>query len=104
VIIKELLEAGAKIKAYDPIAMDEAKKEFNNDIEYGQDPYDVLIDSDGLLLLTEWPEFRIPNYNVMKKLMTTKVVFDGRNIYDMNEMNENGFDYMGIGRASKDDK
>ncbi|PWD98693.1 UDP-glucose dehydrogenase family protein [Marinilabilia rubra] len=104
IIIRELLEAGAKIKAYDPIAMDEAKKEFNNDIEYGQDPYDVLIDSDGLLLLTEWPEFRIPNYNVMKKLMTTKVVFDGRNIYDMHEMNENGFDYMGIGRASKEDR
>ncbi|WP_462317281.1 UDP-glucose dehydrogenase family protein [Marinilabilia sp.] len=104
VIIRELLEAGAKIKAYDPVAMDEAKKVFNNDIEYGQDPYDVLIDSDGLLLLTEWPEFRIPNYNVMKKLMTTKVVFDGRNIYEMKEMNENGFDYLGIGRAAKDQK
>ncbi|MFW6370357.1 MAG: UDP-glucose dehydrogenase family protein, partial [Bacteroidota bacterium] len=104
VIIKELLEAGAKVKAYDPVAMEEAKKDFGNSIIYGQDPYDVLIDSDGLLLLTEWPEFRIPNYNVMSKLMNHKVVFDGRNIYDMNEMNEHGFDYFGIGRSQKEIK
>jgi UDPglucose 6-dehydrogenase len=103
VIIRELLEAGAKVKAYDPVAMEEAKKEFKNDITYGQDPYDVLIDADGLLLITEWPEFRIPNYKVMSKLMSQKVVFDGRNIYDMNEMNENGFDYFGIGRSSYED-
>jgi UDPglucose 6-dehydrogenase len=104
VIIKELLEAGAKVKAYDPVAMEEAKKELGSSITYGQDPYDVLIDSDGLLLLTEWPEFRIPNYNVMSKLMNHKVVFDGRNIYDMNEMNEHGFDYFGIGRSQKEKK
>lgn len=104
VIIKELLEGGAKVKAYDPVAMEEAKKDFGNSITYGQDPYDVLIDSDGLLLLTEWPEFRIPNYNVMSKLMKQKVVFDGRNIYDMNEMNEHGFDYFGIGRSQKEIK
>ncbi|WP_010665028.1 UDP-glucose dehydrogenase family protein [Marinilabilia salmonicolor] len=104
VIIEELIEAGAKIKAYDPVAMDEAKKEVGNSITYGQDPYDVLIDADALLLLTEWPEFRIPNYKVMSKLMNHKVVFDGRNIYDMNEMNENGFDYFGIGRSQKEIK
>jgi UDPglucose 6-dehydrogenase len=104
VIIQELLEAGAKVKAYDPVAMEEAKKDLGNSITYGQDPYDVLIDSDGLLLLTEWPEFRIPNYNVMSKLMNHKVVFDGRNIYDMNEMNEHGFDYFGIGRSQKEEK
>jgi len=104
VIIKELVEAGAKIKAYDPVAMDEAKKEIEDSITYGQDPYDVLIDADALLLLTEWPEFRIPNYKVMSKLMNHKVVFDGRNIYDMNEMNENGFDYFGIGRSQKEVK
>jgi UDPglucose 6-dehydrogenase len=101
VIIKELLEAGAQIKAYDPVAMKEAEKEFGNTIQYGQDPYDVLIEADGLLLLTEWPEFRIPNYKVMAKLMNHKVVFDGRNIYDMAEMAENGFDYFGIGRSRK---
>ncbi|WP_291859880.1 UDP-glucose/GDP-mannose dehydrogenase family protein [Marinilabilia sp.] len=104
IIVKELIEAGAKIKAYDPVAMNEAKKEMGNAITFGQDPYDVLIDADGLLLLTEWPEFRIPNYNVMSKLMNHKVVFDGRNIYDMNEMNENGFDYFGIGRSQKETK
>ncbi|MFO8002582.1 MAG: UDP-glucose/GDP-mannose dehydrogenase family protein [Marinilabilia sp.] len=99
IIIRELLEAGARVKAYDPVAMNEAKKIFGNDITYGQDPYDVLIDADGMLLVTEWPEFRIPNYKVMAKLMTHKVVFDGRNIYEKNEMNENGFDYFGIGRS-----
>jgi UDPglucose 6-dehydrogenase len=104
VIIKEMLEAGAKVKAYDPVAMKEAKKEFNNTISYGQDPYDVLIDADALLLLTEWPEFRIPNYNVMSKLMNHKVVFDGRNIYDMKEMNEHGFNYFGIGRSGENNK
>ncbi|SFE76757.1 UDP-glucose dehydrogenase family protein [Thermophagus xiamenensis] len=99
VIINELMQAGAKVKAYDPVAMNEAKKEFGNTIQYGQDPYDVLIDADGLLLLTEWPEFRIPNYKVMAKLMNHKVVFDGRNIYDAAEMEEKGFDYFGIGRS-----
>lgn len=104
IIVRELIEAGAKIKAYDPVAMKEAKKELGSSITFGQDPYDVLIDADGLLLLTEWPEFRIPNYNVMSKLMNHKVVFDGRNIYDMNEMNEHGFDYFGIGRSQKETK
>jgi UDPglucose 6-dehydrogenase len=103
VIIKKLLQAGAKVKAYDPVAIKEAKNIFSQeDIFYGQDPYDVLIDADGLILITEWPEFRIPNYKVMSKLMKQKAVFDGRNIYDMTEMNENGFDYFGIGRSHKD--
>ncbi len=99
VIINELIEAGANVKAYDPVAMKEAKKIFNNHITYGKDPYDVLIDADALLLITEWAEFRIPNFKVMEKLMQQKVVFDGRNIYDTKEMMEHGFEYFGIGRT-----
>jgi len=103
-IINTLLKAGAKVKAYDPVAMNEARKIFGDNITYGKDPYDVLIDSDGLILVTEWPEFRIPNFNVMKKLMNHKVVFDGRNIYEKAEMKENGFDYFGVGRSLDDSK
>ncbi|MGM0376883.1 MAG: UDP-glucose dehydrogenase family protein [Bacteroidota bacterium] len=104
VIINALLKAGANVKAYDPVAMDEARKIFGDDITYGQDPYDALIDSDGLLLVTEWPEFRTPNYNVMRKLMNHKVVFDGRNIYEKDEMKENDFDYFGVGRSLNESK
>jgi UDPglucose 6-dehydrogenase len=100
VIINGLLEAGAKVKAYDPVAMDEAKHFFGDKITYGIDPQDVLVDADALVLITEWPDFRQFNYQVAAKLLKQKVVFDGRNIYDMAEMNENGFDYYGIGRSS----
>ncbi len=99
VIINELIAAGANVKAYDPVAMKEAEKIFNNTITYGKDPYDVLIDADAMLLVTEWAEFRIPNFKVMEKLMNQKVVFDGRNIYDVKEMAEHGFKYFGIGRT-----
>ncbi|MDR2927360.1 MAG: UDP-glucose/GDP-mannose dehydrogenase family protein [Cytophagaceae bacterium] len=98
VIINRLLEAGVNVKAYDPIAADEAKKIFADKIEFGKDPYDVLIEADALLLVTEWTEFRMPNFKVMEKLMREKVIFDGRNIYDPAEIIENGFAYYGIGR------
>jgi len=98
VIIRHLLKAGAKVKAYDPVAMDESKRILGDAIEYGKDLYDVLIDADAMLLVTEWPEFRIPNLHVMEKLMKDKVIFDGRNIYDIEEMAEAGFTYYSIGR------
>lgn len=98
VIINELLEAGAKVKAYDPVAMDEARHIIGDGIEYGKDQYDVLIDADALILITEWPEFRIPNFKVMEKLMNNKIIFDGRNIYEPAEMKENGYTYHSIGR------
>lgn len=101
VIIEALISAGAKVRAYDPVAMKEAAKVFDNHIDFGKDPYDVLIDADALLLITEWPEFRIPNFKVMEKLMTQKVIFDGRNIYDSKEMTDHGFEYFGIGRSGK---
>ena len=97
-IINHLVSAGAKVKAYDPVAMDEAKRILGDKIEYGKDPYDVLIDADAMLMITEWPEFRIPNFSVMEKLMKDKVIFDGRNIYDPEEMEEAGFTYYSIGR------
>ncbi|WP_299987162.1 UDP-glucose/GDP-mannose dehydrogenase family protein [uncultured Pontibacter sp.] len=97
VIIEKLLERGARVKAYDPVAMKEAKHSLGERIEYGKDEYETLIDADALLLVTEWPEFRSPNFAVVSKLMKEKVVFDGRNIYDCKEMEEKGFTYFGIG-------
>jgi UDPglucose 6-dehydrogenase len=97
VIIKKLLEQGAQVKAYDPVAMEEAKHSLGDTIQYGKDEYETLIDADALLLVTEWPEFRSPNFTVASKLMKDKVVFDGRNIYDAKDLNEKGFTYYGIG-------
>jgi UDPglucose 6-dehydrogenase len=97
VIIEKLLGVGASVKAYDPVAMHEAKKELGEQIEYSKDPNDALIDADALLIVTEWPEFRTPNFKVMGKLMKSKLVFDGRNIYDFDEMTEQGFEYYCIG-------
>lgn len=97
VLIEKLLHAGANVKAYDPVAMHEAKKVLGETISYSKDPYDTLIDADALMIATEWPEFRSPNFNVMAKLLRSKVVFDGRNIYDLEEMKELGFTYYCIG-------
>jgi UDPglucose 6-dehydrogenase len=97
-IIEKLLDAGAIVKAYDPASMEEARKILCNRVEFGRDPYDVMIDADALVLVTEWPEFRIPNLKLLTRIMKKKVIFDGRNIYDPAEMVENGFTYFGIGR------
>lgn len=97
VIIQKLLEAGAKVKAYDPVAMKEASKTLGDSIIYSEDLYDALIDADSLVLVTEWPEFRFPNFNIIHKLLNSPVVFDGRNIYDATEMKRKGFDYFCIG-------
>jgi len=97
VIIEKLLAAGANVRAYDPVAMHEAKKELGEQIEYSKDPNDALIDADALLIITEWPEFRTPNFKVMAKLLKNKLIFDGRNIFDLEEMEEHGFDYYCIG-------
>jgi len=77
--------------------MHEAKKDLGEQIEYAKDSDEALIDADALLIITEWPEFRTPNFKVMGKLMKNKLVFDGRNIYDLAEMKENGFEYHCIG-------
>ncbi len=100
VIINDLLTAGAKVKAYDPVAITEAKKHLGNRISYAEDMYEVLIDSDALVIVTEWPEFRVPNYKVMEKLLNEKLIFDGRNIYELSDMAEYGYTYYSIGRKT----
>lgn len=98
-IINQLLDRGAFIKAYDPVAMNEAKKIFGDTIEFVSEPYEALVDVDVLVLVTEWPEFRMPNFKVVGKLLNEKVIFDGRNIYDPHELRDLGFTYYGIGRS-----
>jgi len=100
VIIEELLRSGCRIKAYDPVAMKEFENNFDAEIEYMNDRYEALVDADGLILVTEWSEFRILNYTVLNKLMKKPVVFDGRNIYDQREMKDNGIICYGIGRRT----
>lgn len=97
-VINRLLEAGAKIKAHDPEAMNEARKYFGDRIEYVNDNYEVLKEADALAIVTEWNEFRRPNFPKMKSLMKSPVIFDGRNLYEPREMKEYGFTYYCIGR------
>ncbi len=97
VIINKLLAEGVKIKAYDPVAMEEAKHQLGDTITYCKDEYESLVDSHGILLVTEWTEFRVPNWKVVSKLLEEKVVFDGRNIYDREELEAYGYAYYGIG-------
>ena len=97
VLVKKFIDAGAKVKAYDPVAMHEAKRILGNHIEYSEDQYEALIDADCLLLVTEWPEFKFPNFNIIRKLLKEPVVFDGRNIYELAEMKRKGFTYYCIG-------
>jgi UDPglucose 6-dehydrogenase len=97
VIIKKLLDAGVKVKAYDPVAMHETQRILGDSIYYAPDQYDALIDADCLMLVTEWPEFKFPNFNIIKKLLKDLVVFDGRNIYEIAEMKRKGFAYHCIG-------
>ena len=99
VIIDKLLNEGAGVKAYDPAAMNETKRILGDKIEYATDQYEAVIDTDALVLITEWSEFRMPNFRVMEKLLKKKVIFDGRNIYDPEEMEENGYVYYAIGRG-----
>ncbi|MBT3748772.1 MAG: UDP-glucose/GDP-mannose dehydrogenase family protein, partial [Bacteroidetes bacterium] len=98
VVIDQLVEAGASVVAYDPVAVEETKRRIGDKITYVDDPYEALIDADALLLLTEWSEFRIPRYRIMEKLLKNKLVFDGRNVFDPVEMKEFGYTYYGIGR------
>jgi UDPglucose 6-dehydrogenase len=99
VLIEKILQNGGKIKAYDPVAMEEARRRIGDVIKYTDDMYEATIDADALLLITEWNEFRLPKYKVLEKLMAKKVIFDGRNIYDPEEMKDFGFTYFSIGRG-----
>jgi UDPglucose 6-dehydrogenase len=97
VIVEKLLAAGAIVKAYDPIAIAEAKHHFGERITYCEDQYETLLDADCLAILTEWPEFKFPNFKIVRKLLNNPAVFDGRNIYDKTEMKQLGFEYFCIG-------
>lgn len=97
-IIKELVRLGAKVSAYDPAAMDNAKYYLDDILEYSQDQYAVLKDADALLTLTEWNEFRNPDFDRIKSELKSPIIFDGRNIFDTKKMAELGFVYYSIGR------
>jgi UDPglucose 6-dehydrogenase len=98
VLIEKLLNAGAKVKAYDPAAINETKKLLGNKIEYAVDQYEALLNVDAFVLMTEWSEFHLPDFNRMAGLMKGNVIFDGRNIYDPAQLRKLGFNYFGIGR------
>jgi UDPglucose 6-dehydrogenase len=100
VIIEKLVEEGARVKAYDPVAMSECRRKLGDKIEYAKDQYEALIDTDALIIATEWSEFRLPNFKVIEKLMSDKVIFDGRNIFECSEMQELDFYYYSIGRRT----
>ena len=100
-IIRELLAKGAKVQVHDPIAMKEAKHILGSTVKYCANNYGALKGADALLVVTEWNEFRTPDFKRMKALMTAPVVFDGRNIYDPKAMAECGFTYYGIGRIGR---
>ena len=98
VMIEGLLGKGATLSAHDPVATEVARRHFGQRVRYTETPYEALEGADGLFVLTEWNEFRRPDFDRMKKLMRQAVVFDGRNIFDPSRMRERGFVYFGIGR------
>ncbi len=104
VTIKLLLEAGCTVRVFDPISMDECKRRIGDVVEYATDMYDALVDADALLFITEWNQFRLPSWRVMKKSMKTPFLVDGRNVFDPDEVLESGFDYDSIGRRRSTSK
>jgi len=101
VFIDDMKSEGVKIKAYDPAAMDETRKQIGDIILYATDQYEAVKDADILVLATEWPEFRLPDFDRVGSLMKSKVIIDGRNIYEPDDLTKVGFKYYGIGRKEK---
>lgn len=99
-IINKLLSLGCNVSAYDPAAMETSKFFFNEKINYAVDEYYALENADALLILTEWNEFRNPNFNILKSKLKNKLIFDGRNIFQLDKMKEEGFTYFSIGRRA----
>lgn len=97
ILIDKIINAGGNVKVYDPIAITECKRRIGDKVIYGTDMYDATLDADALLLVTEWREFRFPNFAVLGKVMKEKVIIDGRNIYDKNELDQHEFTYYKIG-------
>ncbi len=101
VLIEKLLEHGCRIKGYDPVAMNETKRRIGDKIVLCKDAYEAAMDADAIMLVTEWTDFRFPNWAVVKRLIKKPVIFDGRNIYDRKELQRLGFDYFCIGVNTK---
>ena len=98
VIIRQLLDAGCEVRVFDPVAMNECRRRLGDAVTYAKDMYDAALGADALLLLTEWKQFRLPSWEVVRRTMNQPVVFDGRNIYDPAELRAGGFHYSSIGR------
>ena len=98
VIIEKLLEAGAKVNVYDPVAMNECQRRLGNSVNYANDMYAAALDADALLVVTEWKQFRMPSLTALRRTMATPLIIDGRNIYDRDYLEENGFTYKCIGK------
>lgn len=98
VTINLLLEAGCTVRVYDPVAMNECRRRIGDKVLYAKDMYDAVLDADALLMLTEWKQFRLPSWGVVSKSMKKPLIIDGRNIYDAEELKQNGFEYYCIGR------
>lgn len=97
VVMRRLLDLGARLRVYDPVAMTECRRRMGDAVEYGSDMYDAAAGADALMLLTEWNEFRMPSWNVLQRVMNTPLIIDGRNIYDPEEVADHGFTYYKIG-------
>ena len=97
VVMRRLLDLGARLRVYDPVAMTECRRRMGDAVEYGTDMYDAAAGADALMLLTEWNEFRMPSWNVLQRVMNTPLIIDGRNIYDPEEVADHGFTYYKIG-------
>lgn len=98
VLIDRLIAAGCSVNVYDPIAMTECQRRIGDKVNYCRDMYEAAADADALLLVTEWRQFRLPSWTVLRKVMRTPLILDGRNIYDKQELTELGFTYMCIGK------
>lgn len=99
-IVRELVRLGAKVVAYDPAAMENAKFYLKDSLEYSEDQYEILKDADALLILTEWNEFRNPDFDKISNALKNKIIFDGRNVFEVKKMEELGFTYHSIGRKT----
>ena len=99
VVINKLIKAGAKVNVYDPVAMNECKRRIGDVVTYCEDMYEAVINSDALALITEWKQFRIPSWKVVKKAMRGNIVVDGRNIYDIQEMKALLINYYCVGKT-----
>ncbi len=97
-IIDRLLEAGAALSVYDPEAMENVRRLYGDKITYGEEEYEILKDVDALVIITEWSLFRTPNFDLIKSSLKSSIIFDGRNLYDLERMEELGFFYSSIGR------